>query len=278
MVNPKAILYMVISAIAFTIMNSLIKSVDHLPAMQIVFFRSIGSAAIGLAYLSRNKIPIIGEHNKLLIARSVIGLIAMSLFFKSLQVMPIASAISLRYISPIFAAIMAIFFFREKMRWIQWFYFSLAFAGVVLIKGFDNRISVEAFSVIMSSALFSGLVYILIRKLSGKEHPVRIVTYFMSISTIIGAISCLFSWESPIGSQWFLLFGLGIFGYFGQYYMTLGLQSEETSKIVPFKYSEAIFTIIAGWLFFTEAQSMIAIIGIALIIGSLSAYAIAGKK
>jgi drug/metabolite transporter (DMT)-like permease len=278
MVKPKAILYMVLSALAFTIMNSLIKSIENLSAMQVVFFRSVGSAGIGLAYLRRNKIPIIGKHQGLLIARSVVGLIAMTLFFMSLKVMPIASAISLRYTSPIFAAFMAIYIFKERMRWVQWLLFAIAFSGVVLIKGFDNRISFQAFVVIMTSAVFSGLVYILIRKLTDKEHPVRIVTYFMCISTIAGGISCLFSWTSPLPSQWWILMSLGIFGYFGQYYMTLGLQSDETSKIVPFKYSEAIITIIAGWLFFSESQSSIAILGILIIIGSLSAYAMIGKK
>ena len=267
-----------LSAFAFTCMNTLIKFVNELPTMQLVFFRSIGSVVIGAAIMIKLGIPWIGKNNKLLISRALVGMTSMAIFFKCLQLMPIASAVSLRYTSPIFAAILAFLFLKEKIKPYQWLCFLVAFIGVVLIKGFDDRISLLALVLIFTSSVLSGVVYVLLRMLSGKEHPVRIVNYFMITACVISGIWAIPSWVTPQNSELLILCSLGIFGFFGQYFMTQALQLEEASKVVPFKYSEAIFTVCAAWMIFGEGQNMIALSGMVLIIIALSINAFVKQK
>jgi drug/metabolite transporter (DMT)-like permease len=61
--------------------------------------------------------------------------------------MPIGTSVSLRYTSPFFAALLAMIFLGERMQGLQWFFFSMAFVGVVMLKGVDLRISIDAFLV-----------------------------------------------------------------------------------------------------------------------------------
>jgi len=57
-----------------------------------------------------------------------------------------------------------------------------------------------------------------------------------------------------------------IAGFIGQLTMTQALQMEETNIIVPFKYSEIVFTLFAGWVLFGETQNFYSALGIGCIL------------
>lgn len=278
MINSKAIYYMVISAICFTGINSVVRFVDHLPVFELVFFRSIGTVVCCLVIIKQQKIPVMGNNKKLLTARGVVGLISLALFYKALQLMPMASAVSLRYLSPFFAAGFAMYFLREKMINVQWLFYFLAFIGVILLKGFDTRISIFALIIILVSAVLSGLVYVIIRKIGDTEHPIVIINYFLSIAVIVSGSISIFNWVQPVGIEWILLSTMGLIGFVAQYFMTRALQIEEANLVTPFKYSEVIFTLLVGWSFFGEGQSVIAVFAMFLIISSLLANVWAKQK
>lgn len=260
---------MVLAAFIFTLLNACLRYVDHLPTFELVFFRAVGSLICGLLILGQQRVSVWGNNKKLLILRGVVGVMAMTLFFKAFQMMPMASAVSLRYLSPFFAAAFAVLILGEKMNRLQWLFFCSAFAGVLLLKGFDHRISMLALGIVLASAFLSGLVYVIIRKIGTSEHPVVIVTYFMVIATAVGGVMCLFDWIRPQGMEWLALLTLGVFGFVAQVLMTKALQIAEANLIVPFKYSEVIFTLIAGWLIFGEDQTWIALLGMGIIVVSL---------
>ncbi len=269
MINYKAISYMVLSAVAFTLLNSCVRYVDYLPTFELVFFRAIGSMVCGLLFLTSKRIPVLGNNKKILLLRGVVGVTAMSLFYKAFQMMPMASVVSLRYLSPFFAAALAILLLGEKMNRLQWFFFCTAFMGVVLLKGFDHRISMLALAVILSSAFLSGLVYVIIRKIGESEHPVVVVTYLMTVATTVGGLMCLFNWITPQGIEWLILLFMGLSGFVAQVLMTKALQIAEANLIVPFKYSEVVFTLLVGWIIFGEHQTGMALLGMGVIVVSL---------
>ncbi|WP_346226706.1 hypothetical protein [Lacinutrix venerupis] len=75
-----------------------------------VFFRSLGSLFFTIPFLLKNKISLKGNKKTLLVARSVFGLISMTLFFLSLKYIAMGAAVSLRYIAPVFAAFLLYIF------------------------------------------------------------------------------------------------------------------------------------------------------------------------
>lgn len=269
---------MVLSAFTFAVMNMIIRHVHHFPVLQLVFFRSVGSSLLGCFFIYRANISFLGTHRKLLLLRSFFGVTSMSLFYTAIQMMPVGTAVSLRYLSPVFATIFAIFLLREKVKPIQWLFFICAFIGVSLIKGFDPRISFLGLVVIMGAAVLSALVYTTIRMIGQRENHLVIVNYFMVISTLVGAVGCLFKWDSPVGIEWVYLCSLGILGFLAQIWMTKSLQAAETNLITPVKYSEAIFTVLGGWLVFGEGQNILALAGILLVICSLVANVIVKRS
>ena len=51
--------------------------------------------------------------------------------------------------------------------------------------------------------------------------------------------------------------------------MTIALQLGEGNVVTPFKYLEAIFTLIVGWIIFGEYQTIISILAMIIIVLSL---------
>ena len=261
--------FMIISTLAFACMNVTVKYLENVNAFQIVFFRSLSSLVFTFGFLLKNRIPILGNQKKLLVLRGFVGVTSMTFFFMSIKYLPVATAVSLRYIAPIFAALFAVLFLKEKIKPLQWLFFFMSFFGVLIIKGFDENINTYGLMLVLIAAIFSGLVYNIISKIGTKDHPVVVVNYFMIIATIVGGVLSLSNWKTPEGPEWILLMSLGVFGYFGQLYMTKAFQTAKTNQVAPLKYLEVIFTLMFGLLWFDEIYTIWSLLGIALIIGGL---------
>jgi len=175
----------------------------------------------------------------------------------------------LRYLAPIFAGILAIFVLKERITPLQWACFIMAFIGVLILKGFDGRISLFGLLVILVSAFLSGIVYVIIRKIGTGEHPLVIVNYFMFTATMVGLFFSLFNWVTPSGNELMILLSLGIFGFIGQLFMTKAYQIASIGSVAPFKYLESVFALLVGWIWFGESYAPIALLGIVLIVGGM---------
>ena len=260
---------MLISTVSFTAMNVTVKFLKDYSSFELVFFRSIGTFFICLFLLLKMKIPILGNQRKLLFGRAVAGAVSMFGFFIAIKLIPFGTAVTFRYLAPIFAAIFAVWFLKEKVRTVQWLFFLMSFIGVILLKGFDLRINMAGLSSAIFAAIGTGVVFVLIRKIGSRDHPLVVVIYFMFVAMVSGGILSLFNWKTPVGWEWFILLSMGIVGFFGQYFMTRALQIVETGKIAPLKYTEAIFALLVGWLWFDETYSAVATIGIVLVIAGM---------
>lgn len=260
---------MLVSTLSFACMNATVKHLEHVDAFQIVFFRAGSCLVFTFTFLVVNKIPILGKAHGLLVLRGIVGVASMALFFMSTKYLAIGTAVSLRYLAPIFATVFAIILLKEKIKTIQWLFFAIAFAGVVILKGLDADLNLVGLLLVLASAIFSGLVYVIINLIGKKEHPLVIVNYFMVISTVVGGVLSIKNWVWPVGIEWLLLCSLGCFGYFGQVYMTKAFQSVQTNQITPFKFLEVVFTLLLGVTLFSETYSFWSLFGMFLIITGL---------
>ncbi|WP_223269193.1 MULTISPECIES: DMT family transporter [unclassified Polaribacter] len=264
--NSTAIFYMILSVIAFSFMNVVVKYLSGFSAYQIVFFRSIGTLLFTVPLIIRHKIPFFGNNQKWLIIRGVAGVVSLTCFFQSLNYLAIGTATSLRYTSPIFAAIFAFIFLKEKIKLVQWLLFLLAFVGVLMIKGLGVDVNSTGLILVLVSAISLGLIFVVIRKIGNSENPLIIINYFMMMAFLFGGVLSINNWKTPNLVEWLLLLSLGFFGYVGQLYMTKAFQSSETTLVAPLKYLEVIFMIIIGALWFNEIYNLWTLFGIFLIL------------
>lgn len=249
-------------------MNSLAKYLTDYNPFEIAFFRAFGSFIFLFPYMVQKKIPILGTYRKMLVLRSVIGFASLVAFFTAVQMMPLGSAVSIRYIGPLVGVILSYFFLKEKVKLLQWVSFGIAISGVFILKGFDFRISTFGFIIVLFSAITVGIVFMLIRYLTSREHPLTIINYFMSITVLLSLFTIAY-WKMPEGIDWLYFAGMGITGLIGQVFMTNALKLGETNTVAPFKYMELVYALLFGFFIFGENYTSIAFIGILLIVGAM---------
>lgn len=257
---------MLISTFAFSLMQLCVKFLHHLPTHELILFRSGISLVLSLSYLLPKGINPLGNNRKFLLMRGVFGVTALSLFFITLQKIPLASAVTIQYLSPIFTAIIAIFVLGEKMRKVQWLFFLIAFVGVAMLKGFDERVSLLYLGLGLLSSFFAGAAYNCIRLVKDTDHPLVVVLYFPLVATPIMLVLSYYEWVTPIGWDWALLLLLGIFTQIGQVFMTKALQAEKANLVASLKYLGSIYALIYGYFIFDETYGLLSILGIGLIL------------
>ena len=264
--NRPMVKYMVLSVFFFSLMNLGVKFLPHLPPTEIVFFRSLISLVLSAQYLFRMRISPFKGDLRFLFMRGVTGVIALTLFFVTLQKLPLAGAATIQYLSPVFTAVFSFLFLRERVPLLRWLMFGLSFAGVVVMQGFDPRIPWAYALLGVASALFSGLAYYSIGVMKGKTEPIVVVTWFPLVAVPVMGIISLFIWVPPTGMDWLILPAVGIFTQLGQLFMTKGFMAESASSASGMKYLGLIFSFAWGFIFFEETYNLFSLLGILMII------------
>jgi len=257
---------MFISTLAFALANVFVKQVAHLPTMEIVFFRCAFGVVFCYLGLRRANADWRGSNRKLLLMRGLFGTTALYFFFLTVQNIPLASAMTIQYLSPIFTTIIAIFLLKESVKITQWIFYALAFAGVLFIGQFDVRVSLFFLALGIVSAFCSGVAYNLVRTLREREHPLTVVMHFQLVGLIVGFLFTIFDWQTPRGWDWLYLLLIGAASQFGQIFLTNALQKERAASVAIVNYTGLIYGLLIGWFVFGEAQTVESLAGMILVV------------
>lgn len=257
---------MVISTLCFAVVNICVKFLQHIPAHELVFFRSLISLSISVVMVKQAGIKFFGNNKKWLIGRGLFGSSALFLFFLTLKELPLAIATTVQYLSPISTIFFATFLMKEKVKPVQWSFFTLAFVGVLMMKGLDDTVSWLYLGIGLLSALLSGVAYNCIMKCRDTDKPITVVLYFPLVAIPVMGAMCLFSWENPQGYDWLLILVMGIVTQISQLAMTKALHTEYSNRVMPFKYLGSIYAILIGYFVFDEVLGWLSFAGIVVVV------------
>lgn len=256
---------MFFATIFFMVVKIFVKMLPHIPPMEIVFFRCLISFLITYYLLKRKGNNILGTNRSLLMMRGIFGTIGLYCYFVILQEIPLATASTFIYFTPLFTSLVGVFLLREKMSIIQWILLLIAFFGIILIQGFDSRVNIFYLLIGLGGSLCAAFAYSIIRYLRDKEHSLVLMIYFPMIAFPIGGLISIFNWVQPNLIDLFLLILIGVFTQFAQYFMTKAFQSEKVSKVSIVSYSELVFVLLIGNIFFDEKFEFLVYLGMILV-------------
>lgn len=262
----QGILYIIISGLLFSIINALVKYFHHIPALEIVFFRSVVSLILCSMALLKSEEKIFSKYTPLLLGRGIAGSIALCLYFYIIQKIPLATAVTILYLAPIFTIMLAIFMVKEAPSLKQIPFFILSFVGAALLKSFDERVELSYFLMGLSAAFFAGLAYNFIRLLRGKVGHQLVIFYFPLVTIPIVIPFVIPVWVRPNFNEFMGLIGIGILTQLAQIFMTKAYMLERASKISQFSYLTSVYAYITGIIFFNEHMNSMGLLGLFLII------------
>ncbi len=251
-------------------MNVMVKMLEGIPSHEIVLFRSVITFIITFYLLRRNNIAPLGKsHRLIMIGRGVAGSIALMIFFYTIKHLPLATAVTVGYLSPIFTIIFASLLLREHVNWKQWLFFAFSFTGIVFINGIELNGDTTLVLLGVLGAACSGLAYNALRKTAGFVDPLVVVFYLPLITIPVITPFCVQHWVTPHGWEWLILLGVGVVTQFAQLNMTKAYQMERAGSIANWAYLGVVFALIFGYFIFEERYDVVAIFGMLIVVAGI---------
>jgi drug/metabolite transporter (DMT)-like permease len=258
--------YMLAATLLFALVNVCIKKLADLPALEIIFFRSLISLLLTAAGLAAVRVsPRAQSQPAALLWRGAVGTAALVLDFFLLKAVTLAPAVTLQYLSPVFTAIMGIFVVREKVRPWQWVFFAVSFAGVAVGQGVGG-LHWPVIILGVGAAFCSGLSYTFIRRIKAQEHPLVIILWFQLVTLPVAAGWCLFDWETPLGPQWLWLLATGLLTQAALWCITKSYQLEQAASAAALNYLGVLYAAGFGFWFFGEKIKPLLYLGMGLVL------------
>lgn len=262
------ILMMIIASLSFSIMAILVKSLKHLPLMELVFFRSIPTFLFLIIIIKQKKLPIFGNNKLLLFFRSFFGFITMLGFVFTFAKMNLTDAMAIRQLSPLFVILLSSIFLHEKIDSKKIFIFILVSLGALLVIKPGFRYEMLPVTVGIISAFSSASAHTILRGLRKTDHPLVIVYLFAMFSTIISLVILIFQNNFYIPNKvevLFLIF-LSLISFLAQISLSYSYRLTSANVGSLYLYSRVLFTAILDFIIFDEIPDYLSILGCILII------------
>jgi drug/metabolite transporter (DMT)-like permease len=271
---PISMRFMVLSAFAFSLMTACVKLVStyNIPVFEIIAARALVSLVISYIDIKRKRISVWGNNKKLLIARGMAGTLALVCVYYAVTTLPLAEATLLQYTYPVFTAVLAFFFLKERIQRSTLICIILSLFGLLVMVmpnlSINSGIVLPWFSVLAAllGALGSAIAYVIVKRLSQGEDSSVIIFYFPLIALPLSIILLGDNFVMPNIEALILLLLVGIFTQVGQVGLTKAMQSEVATKVTAFSYIQVVFSILFGFIIFSEVPSAWTLSGGALII------------
>ena len=261
---------MTAAAFFFALMNTLVRlATAELPPLEVAFFRNLFAVASMLPWmLSSGFSGFYTRHLGLHLARAVVGVVSMALWFTSLALVPLADAVALNFTMPLFIVAGAAIILGEKVGPRRWSATAIGFLGmlVILRPGITEVSPVMALPV--AAAVFMATSVLLLKHMSATVRAGTSVLYLNLLMTPLSLVPAVFVWVWPRWEDYVLLAALGLLATLAHLALARSLATADASAIVPFDYARLPFIALFAFVLFGEVAEIWTWVGAAIIAGS----------
>ncbi len=271
--NVHGALWMVASALGFTVMTTLIKFLgDDYPAALQTFYRQVAGFVILIPFIiNRRGAAFATTRPGILLFRSAAGTLGMILSFYAFQKMPLADANALSFTRTLWLVPLAFFIVREPVGPMRIGAALVGFAGVLIMvrPGADGEFAIgwPAAAMLASSFLFA--LTITGMKVMTRDHsPMVLLVWSATLGLVFALPGALFVWRWPEPFDLFLLSVMGVVGTLTQGFYIKGMSIGDAGAMAPIDYIRLVFAAGAGFLLFNELPTIWTLMGAAVVVVS----------
>jgi drug/metabolite transporter (DMT)-like permease len=269
--NVVGALWMLASAVSFTVMTTLIKYLgDDYPAMLQTFYRMAAGFVVLLPWILRDvRGTFRTTRPGILLFRSGAGTVAMILGFYSYQHLPLADANALSFTRTLWIVPLAAFVLRERLGPWRLGAALVGFLGVALMlrPGTEGAFSLPALAALASAFLFA--LTITGMKVMTRDHSTfTLLAYAAVLGVVFSLPPALTVWRWPTLPDLGLLAAMGVIGTLTQTFYINGMQVGDAGAMAPIDYTRLVFAGLAGFLLFSEVPDPLTIAGALVVVGS----------
>ena len=265
--------WMIVAGFLFATMAVFVKiGSAQFDATELAFYRSLFTFVFVIGMVMINKGTVRSQYMGTHVIRAIAGGLSLIGYFYAIAQLPLATAQTLNYTSPIFLAIATVVVMSEKFS--NWLVAAIVtgFLGVALLLQPTFQGGKEAAALI---GLFSGVLaawaYLSVRTLGRLGEPDwRVVFWFGLIASILCA-----AWQLATSTfhpiRWdnvWILAGMGLCGTLAQLAMTRAYRTGNTLVVGSLSYSTLVFGALATFIVWDERLAPLEWAGMAIIVAS----------
>lgn len=266
----KGIIYIIISAFCFAVMNLFVRASGDLPAFQKSFFRNLVAVFFAAVILFRNKSGFRWQKGNLkyLLLRASVGTIGIVCNFYALGKIPLSDASMLNKMSPFFVIVFSLILLKEKLTLLQGAAVFTAFIGTLfIIKPSFQNIDLLPSAIGLLGGMCAGFAYTMVRILGNRHENGSLIVFFFSAFSCLSMLPFLiFDFHPMEWHQLLMLLGAGLAATGGQFSITAAYFHAPAREISVYDYSQIIFATLLGFLFLGEIPDVYSIIGYVIIV------------
>lgn len=263
-------LWMVAASLLFACMGVCVKlAAVRYSAPEIVFYRSAISLLLMVGVMRFSGVRFATPQPRIQVFRGISGFASLLMYFYAIAMLPLATAVTLNYTSPIFLAIYFAAFSGMRLSRGMIAALLTGFVGVVLLL----RPTLQSDQLLggliaLGSGIVSGLAYFNVRELGARGEPeARTVFYFSLVATVCSAAWMSFYEFHPLDLRGgLLLCGVAGFATLAQLCMTRAYKRGKPIVAASLAYTAIVFASLFGMLLWDEVFAPGAWLGIALIV------------
>lgn len=265
----KGVIYIIISAFCFALMNMFVHLSGDLPSVQKSFFRNLVAFFFAVIIMARKRIWFSGkkENIPLLLCRSVFGTVGILCNYYAVDHLVLADASMLNKMSPFFAVIFSYLILKEKVKPLQALAVGGAFVGSLFIVK-PTVVGMELFPALIGlmGGLGAGIAYTYVRYLGerGEKGPF-IVCFFSGFSCLVTLPFLIFDYHYMSLAQVGILLLAGLSAAGGQFSITAAYCYAPAREISVYDYSQIIFSALLGFFIFGQIPDILSWLGYVII-------------
>lgn len=268
----RAALAMLGAIAAFSLMDAAMKELSaHYPQMQVTMLRGAASLPFVLAWVlqSAGLRAVLPRRWAPQLLRGLLGIAMIWCFVHGLRQMPLSTAYTIYFVSPLLVAMLSVPLLGEKVGPRRWTAIGIGLVGVIVVlrPGTAGLISVPGLAV-LAAALSYAIASVLVSRLARSETPQSLVVCFLVVMALGAGIMAAPDWVPLRAADLWLIAGMGLAGALGQIGLTHAFRLGEASMVAPLEYAGLLFVLAWDWLFWQTLPDRATWIGAAIIVVS----------
>lgn len=201
--------------------------------------------------------------------RAISGIICMCFVYGSLILLPLAEATVLGFTTPLFAVLLSVTLFGEKVGHYRWGAVLLGFTGVaIIVQPGSATIAPAGLATGLIAGAMVAWVSFQVQDLNTSENPLGIVFWFAALTTPILALLLPLFWTSHDPATWFVVGAVGVSGTVAQLLLTTSLRFGSAATIIVMDYTALLWATFYGWSVFDRLPPPALWLGAPLIIAA----------
>ena len=219
-----------------------------------------------LPYLFYSKFNVYKTNNiKLHFIRGIINVPTMYVGFAALMLIPLEQIQALHFIVPIIVTFLAVFFFKEKIRFARISALIIGLIGMlVMLRPGIIEMNIGVYMVLFSSLVWSFII-IITKFLSKTDSPITILTYQYSLVTFFSFFIVIFFWEMPSSIIFLYTFLAALSGTVLHLALIYSYKLVDLTLIQPFTFLSLIWASLFGYYIFGEEPDIFTWLGAIII-------------